>query len=213
MTLSLRQIKYFRTRVVLAQIFVEKLKMEKFEEISIKDICAEAEISEATFFNYFPQKIDVIAYWLKGKLFKIFWTLNNLQKNMSFVSLIEKAFELFAGEIKHPYVFHEVISIFGPRNLQLDLINISLEEFKFIHPDCANIDKIPSFSLRQFFEEKISLAKKDNLISKEIDEKVLVQFLLTILKGVPLSTPANEFAHIARVYQKHLTLLWKIIQP
>lgn len=212
MDLPLRQTKYFRTRLHLAQIFVDKLQGERFEEISIKDICKEAEISEATFFNYFPQKIDVIAYWLKGKLFKIFWTLNNLQ-NLTFAEWIEKAFELFAREIKHPYVFYEVISIFGPRYKQLQLINVSLEEFKFMHPECKNIDAMPSFSLRKFFEEKIFLAKKDKTISDDIDEKVLAGFLMTILKGVPLSTPAEEFGQIEKIYQKHLNLLWKIIQP
>ncbi|MFA6118619.1 MAG: hypothetical protein WC688_01745 [Parachlamydiales bacterium] len=212
MTLQLRQKKIYKTKLALAQVFIEKMKTEKFDAISIKDICAQAEICEATFFNYFPQKTDVIAYLLKVKLFKIYWTISNLQRNLHFTKIIEKVFELFANEIYHPYIFREVILIIGTIHKQINTIAISPEELQYIYPECPDIENVHITSLPEFFEGKIVLAIKQNLISKDICAKTLVQFLMTILKGVPLSIPNSEFNNIAEIYQKHLSLLWKIFQ-
>lgn len=212
MTLALRQKKFFDTRLLLAKAFAEKLKTEKFDSISIKDICFKNDISEATFFNYFPQKIDVVAYWLKIKLFKLFWFIINFQKNSTFTNSIEKTFELFAGEIKHPYIFNEVISLFKLNNIQIKSIEISSEELRYIHPECPDLDKINFSSLYDFFEALIDNKINENLLSKNVSKKTLVQFLITILMGVPLSTPLSEYNNIAEIYQKHLSLLWKIFQ-
>lgn len=210
MDISLRQKKLYKTKLALALSFVEKMKTEKFEAISIKDICNQMDICEATFFNYFPQKIDVISYLFKLKLFKIYWIINS-QKDLSFTKSIEKIFELFAKEIKDPYLFFEVIAIFKNSDIKPESINISHEELQYIYPECGNVEKISIISLKDFFEEKLSNARRENLIPN-IYEKTLVQFLLTILKGVPLSTPISQFDEIAEIYQKHLSILWKIFQ-
>jgi hypothetical protein len=212
MTITLRHKKIYQTRLALAELFIEKLEEEKFESISIKDICEQTEVSEATFYNYFPQKIDVIAYWFKVKLYKILWTINNLHKNLSFTQSIEKTFELFAKEIKHPYLFYEVISIFGTSRIKINNFSLSEEELKYIYPEYKQDKKIPLINLSDFFTEKIDLQFKDGKIPQNVCKKTLCQFLLTILKGVPLSTPISEFNKIAEIYQKHLSLLWKILQ-
>lgn len=212
MNLSLRQKKYYKTRLALAQLFLEKLKIENFNDISIKEICSEVEISEATFFNYFPQKTDIIMYLFKVKFFKIFWIINDLEKSLSFTGSIEKIFELFAHEIKHPYIFEVIISIFRTSEIKMDSINISEREWKYIYPSCTGAEKIVLPTIYEYLEGKISKGIKDGEIPEDICKKTLLQFLITILKGVPLSTPIAEFKNIAKIYKKHLSLLWRILQ-
>ncbi|NLE65671.1 MAG: TetR/AcrR family transcriptional regulator, partial [Elusimicrobia bacterium] len=60
---SLREKKFVKTKVSLMQEFMKRLKSTRFSEISIKEVCETVEVSESTFYNYFPQKVDVVCYF------------------------------------------------------------------------------------------------------------------------------------------------------
>jgi hypothetical protein len=55
--IALREKKFAKTKIDLLNTFYEKLKTEKLEDISVKDLCMETNISYKTFFNYFSKKI------------------------------------------------------------------------------------------------------------------------------------------------------------
>ncbi len=212
MSLSLRQKKLIKTKHSLANAFAKKLKTQKFDQISIKDICAETDVSEASFFNYFPQKIDVIAFLFKAKIFKTYWTIEPLQKTLSFTQCIEKTFECFVDEIKHPFIFFEMLSIIGMHKTQMASFAISAEELQCIYPHCSNAEKIHMPTMHEFFEEMIEHAIEKKQIPATICKKTLAQFLMIILTGVPLSIPISEFTNLTETYRKHLSLLWRIFQ-
>ena len=212
MSLSLRQKKLIKTKHSLAIAFANKLKTEKFDQISIKDICSQTDVSEASFFNYFPQKIDVIAYLFKVKIFKTYWTIKPLQKTLSFTQCIEKTFELFVDSIKHPFIFFEILSIIGMHKTQMTSFAISPQELQCIYPNCSHAEKIPVLTMHEFFEGMIRHAVENNQIPATVCKKTLAQFLMTILTGVPLSIPISEFSNLKEIYRQHLSLLWKIFQ-
>jgi AcrR family transcriptional regulator len=212
MTLTLRQKKIAKTKHSLATAFVKKLRTDAFDRISIKDICEETDVSEATFYNYFPQKIDVIAYLLKAKIFKTYWTIKHQEKKLNFPQRIEKTFELFAEEIKHPNVFSEIFSLVGAHKAQMTQ-SISPEELQYLYPECIDAEKIPVIHLRDFFAELVAEADVQKELPKSVCKKTLVQFLMTILIGVPLSIPLSDFPNIAEIYRNHLSTLWKPFQP
>ncbi|HRE26019.1 MAG TPA: TetR family transcriptional regulator [Anaerolineales bacterium] len=60
--LPLRERKYAATKAALTRAVAVRLKQQSLEEIAVKEICAEAQVSEATFFNYFPTKAAVVGY-------------------------------------------------------------------------------------------------------------------------------------------------------
>ena len=60
---GLRERKFARTRLKLAQALVKRLQQASLEEIVVRDLCDDVEISEATFFNYFPRKLDLLDYY------------------------------------------------------------------------------------------------------------------------------------------------------
>lgn len=210
MTSDLRQKKYYKTKFSLVNFFSEKLKNEEMKVISIKDLCIATDISEATFFNYFPQKTDVMVFLLKAKLCKIYYTIKNLQDEMTFTQLIETMFELIADELKHINFFNEMISIFKANNIQIDSVKILPEELKYMYPDCPNIEKTSFFTLNAFFEELVAKAANENKIPKDICKKTLSQFLLILLRGIPLSISSAEFKEISQIFKKHLGFVWKI---
>ncbi len=62
MELSLREIKYAKTKFEIVEAAWEHLATESFETCSVKDLCKKVQISEATFFNYFPKKEQLLFF-------------------------------------------------------------------------------------------------------------------------------------------------------
>lgn len=59
--LSLREKKYAKTKLALLDAATERIGEKTFDAISVKELCEQAEVSEATFFNYFPKKQDLLS--------------------------------------------------------------------------------------------------------------------------------------------------------
>ena len=59
---SLRERKFARTRLALAEIVTHHLENAPLEALSVKALCERAQISEATFFNYFQKKEAIVLY-------------------------------------------------------------------------------------------------------------------------------------------------------
>jgi len=52
----LREKKHARTKITIMAAFIKCLEKTRFEDISIRQICKSVEVSEGTFFNYFPRR-------------------------------------------------------------------------------------------------------------------------------------------------------------
>ena len=63
--LPLREKKYATQKLKILDAFDEKLKTKSLADISVKEIAAELEISEMTFFNYFGSKKEVLIYFIE----------------------------------------------------------------------------------------------------------------------------------------------------
>ena len=61
----LRERKHAQTKVDLGKAFFNELCKTGFYNVSIKKVCQIANVSEGTFFNYFPQKVDILCYALR----------------------------------------------------------------------------------------------------------------------------------------------------
>jgi AcrR family transcriptional regulator len=212
MCLSLREKKLIKTKYALAIAFAQKLQTETFDSISIKDVCSQTDISEASFYNYFPQKIDVLSFLLKVKIFKIFYTIKPLQQHLPFKKCIEKTFSLLVDEIKHPFIFFEVLSLVGKHKCQMASFPLSLEELQCLYPECEDVSNIRLVPLKEFFEELIEYAMQKKEMAETTDKQALSQFLISLFIGVPLALSIDEFPQLIEIYRKHLSLVWQIFQ-
>ena len=59
---SLRERKFAKTRLALAEAASLHLEAAPLENLSVKSLCERVQISEATFLNYFPKKEDLVIY-------------------------------------------------------------------------------------------------------------------------------------------------------
>lgn len=64
MKYALRERKKAKLKIGLVNALIEEIKTRRFEEIKVKDLCYQMDISEVTFFNYFQQKEAMLQYYM-----------------------------------------------------------------------------------------------------------------------------------------------------
>ncbi|MFA5259684.1 MAG: hypothetical protein WC450_00480 [Candidatus Omnitrophota bacterium] len=208
---SLRERKYAKTKIALTNAFIERLKKVRFNEISIKEVCESVEVSEATFFNYFPQKADVVSYYQQIVSLKISYEIQKKSADMSPQKLIEFTFDCIAKEIEQPYLFFEIISLFTAERKKPKEIMITPAEKFYANPECEGIEGAPVQSLEDLFLSLVKDAKKKGGIHKDIKPEDAALTLLAILVGIPLAIDIEDFGRIKQYYRSQLSLLWKAV--
>jgi len=63
---GLRERKKLRTRALIAETARRLFSERGFEAVSVAEVATEAEVSEATVFNYFPTKEDLVYYGMEA---------------------------------------------------------------------------------------------------------------------------------------------------
>jgi len=208
---SLREKKSAKTKIALARAFVERLKTTRFADISIKEVCESVEVSEGTFFNYFPQKIDIVFYYKTIIGLKITWDVIQAGQDAKPLQVIERIFDLIAESIEHPYLFYEFISIFTAEKQKPKQMELTPPEKKYAYPDLPGIEEVPVVAVEETFITLVGAAQADGQIERGITPDEILMTLMTILIGTPLAIDIDNFSSLSKEFRKQLSLLWKAI--
>ena len=206
--LPLRERKFARTKVALLQAALDRLKAgRRLQDIAVKELCAEVEVSEATFFNYFPRKSDLLLYHVQ------LWTIEAGARaaERSGLAAIETIFE-FTGERMGtaPVVMLELIVTVASAQESLDFPDVGIGERLEAFPDLPGaIDAGVRTNVSSLFQQHLEDAVANGELPCDADVELAVQSLGAIFYGVPLATHCGGFdAPIAETWRSQLALLW-----
>jgi AcrR family transcriptional regulator len=205
----LRERKHAKTKVALTMAFVERLKSARLDDISIKEVCDSVDVSEATFFNYFPAKIDLIYYYQQLTLLKMIWETQRRAKKDSPLHRIDVMFDVLVEEINHPYLFYELISIFIGEKVKPKNLDISRAERFYAFPNCSGIEDVPFVLVEDYLYKNLAEAAKQGDLPKNIDLNDILIMLMTIMVGVPLAISYEKFNTLGHHFKRQLSFLWK----
>lgn len=209
---SLREKKYAKTKIALARAFQRRLKTARFSDISIKEVCGAVEVSEGTFYNYFPNKIDLARYIERLVLLKIAWKVRQKEGKLKPFEMIEYAFDLMAADIKQPFLFYEIISLYTTERVRFRQAKaLSEAEKYFAFPEYRGIEKIKVVTIENLFSQLIERARIKGVISKRYKTPDIIINLMAISVGVPLSIDIEDFDKINGFYRSQLSLLWRAV--
>lgn len=206
---SLREKKIAKTKIALMNEFIKRLEDTRFNDISIKDVCDSVEVSEATFYNYFPKKVDLVQYFKELITLKTIWEVEKKGSQMAPVEKIDLFFSIQADNMPSPNAFFELVSIFTGEKMKNNRMQLLASDKYYSFPDYDGIDDMESMLFEEFFSVCIKAAVKSGAFDLKIKTTDIVFGLMSIFVGVPLSIDEKDFVNLKAHYKQQLSIFWK----
>jgi AcrR family transcriptional regulator len=207
--IGLRERKSAKLKVGLAETMVELLEQRPLEEIAIRELCEAHEISEATFFNYFPRKQDVLSYFIQLWSLEMAWVARQAQAETGGMEAIEAIFDYGAGQwAQYPAFMGEMLAYQARLREWPQSVEIGLAERLQAFPDMDGIEDIPSEGLDSILSGLLGRAIEQGQLPQETDREVVILALVSLFFGVPMQMRLYEPERIGEIYHRELQLLW-----
>ena len=206
---SLREIKHARTKLGLMNAFVERLKDSDFDDISVRQICRDAEVAEKTFFNYFPEKISVVDYYIQLRTLRTVFLARKALSGGKYLDLIDRVFSRMGEELNDSDVIYQIISVLLIRGPHRANVDVGAFEKQLAFPDCKGIEELPAIRLEDWIRECVAAARKNGELPLRTNIDDLVVSLITILTGTLLATRVQDTGKRDYHYMRQLRALWQ----
>ena len=206
---SLRERKFARTRLSLAEIVTHHLENAPLDALSVKALCERAQISEATFFNYFPKKEAIVVYLDKLWSLELNWYGLQVAAQQKGLSVIEALFRYAAIQIqKKPGLMGEIIAYQARERTHSPLPAITPAERMMAFRDLAGTEDIVEDSLETVFRNALQQAVEIGELPPNTLIAAAMAGLVSIFYGVPLAIQYSNPANIGPMYRQQLAVLW-----
>ena len=206
---ELRQRKFARTRLALAGALSKALVQQTLSEVSVKALCREAEVSEATFFNYFPSKQELMAYLAQLWLLELGWHAQAAAENSQGLAAIHQLFAHSARTCaSRPGLMQELIAWLARGGRLNTSIELGAFERRIAFPELAGIETIPVKGVDAWIVPQLEVAIKTGELPENTLIPTLLSLLLGMVFGVPLTLLPTKPGKIADMYQQQLQLVW-----
>ena len=206
---SLRERKFARTRMALAETTTHHLEAAPFETLSVKALCERVQISEATFFNYFPKKEDLIIYLDRLWTLELNWYGQQAAQQQQGLAVIEALFRYTAIQIqKKPGLMGEIIAHEARTRERQPGPAITAAERMLAFCDLEGIGELPDDSLEGLLRGALQAAIDQHELPVNTAVAAAMVGLVSIFYGVPLAMQHSNPAAIGAMYRQQLVLLW-----
>jgi len=205
---DLRQRKFARTRLALARVLADALGEESFAEVAVKRLCRTAEVSEATFFNYFPRKQDLLTYLAHLWLLELGWHVQRAAAGAKGLPVVDKLFAEVARTCeRRPGVLAELLAWIARGGGLHSGLDISGLEKQLAFPELPGIENVPVQGLDAWLLPQVEAAISRGDLPENTLRPLVLGALLAMLLGVPLTLLGSDPARIASAYRQQLALV------
>lgn len=208
--IPLRERKYFRTRIQLARALRQQLEQVSLEDLNVRDLCDEVEIAEATFYNYFPKKSDLLAYLSQLWSVELAWHGQQaLARDGSGLGVVQSVFERAAQQFQTaPGSAGELIAWQARTRQRQAPEPLDQNERRLAFPDQPGIETMEDQRLEQVFATALQRAIDQNELPRNAHLPTTMVALISIFHGVPLALRLSNPAGIGAMYRQQLVILW-----
>lgn len=206
---SLREIKHAKTKIAIMNAFIKRLEKTRFDDISIREICRSVEVSEGTFFNYFPEKIDIINYYTNLMFIEVIWKARQDVPEGEYLVLINAFFARIAEEmLAYDNIVYQIISLTIIQRERPKTVAISNLEREIYFPNYEGIRDIQTMLVDDFLKECLLKAVKNGELTKDVSINDVLVSLTTILVGTLLAIKFSNIKDKSYHYRRQLQFLW-----
>lgn len=211
---TLREKKFAKTKLALLRAAIERLREKSLDEIPVKELCEEAEVSEATFFNYFPKKDDLLHYFIQLWTVDVTWHAEKMVGKGAGLDYIEQVFDYTGKQLgDHPRLMLEIIGQMALEPHPPECVRrwgeLSRAEKLQAFPELEGVDCCAERRLPDVFRPALERAIELGELPKDVDIDAALLALLSTFFGVPLWLGADDATEIRPGFRRQLKLIWK----
>lgn len=209
--IPLRERKYYQTRIRLARALREHLEQVSLDDLMVRDLCDRVEVSEATFFNYFPKKSDLLAYLSQLWSVELAWHGQQAlaQSNDSGLAVVQAVFDRAAQQFQiAPGAAGELIAWQARTRQRQAPEPLDVSERRLAFPDQPGIETMTNQSLENVLATALQRAIDQGELPRNVHLPTVMVGLVSIFYGVPLALRLSNPAGIGAMYRQQLTILW-----
>lgn len=208
---GLRERKFARTRLKLARALVERLQTSSLDEIVVRDLCEDTEISEATFFNYFPRKVDLLDYYTQLWMLELTWRCRHSGKQG--LAAIGVSFDFMASGFQaRAGVMSEIIARQALQREKPTPVELTLAERMIAFPEFAGIEELPVGGVDKAWLPALEQAMRAGELPANAHMPTLMIGLASIFYGLPLVLRQGNVNAIGSSYTQQLAVFWSGIR-
>lgn len=204
--LPLREIKKARSKIAIFKASFELIEKKSFKDVKLEEICEKAEVSKVTFFKFFPQKEDLLIYfmrlWLANRMIEF-----KLQPTRG-IAAIRHLFRSVADNAgEKPGLMLSLIGYLSEVNMHPNMPVLSDAEIQILYPGKEELVDAEAPNLGELFHRFIEEAKEDGDISGSVPTDDLVKAMFTIFYGACLTAHLYNSDRFMEFYDLHLKLI------
>lgn len=189
------------------EAMVAKLKEKGLDDISVRELCEETQLSEGTFFNYFPEKKDLLVYFIQ------LWSIEvaaiaEKSSGGSGLAIIEKLFEHTAKKMQDsPEIMGEIIAFQAKNPNPGSIKEITRAERLFAFPDLDNTENIPAGGIGPILEDALKKAVRYREIPAKTDLNTAGLLIASVFFGIPLILGKEGVRGFEMLWKKCLQII------
>lgn len=208
--LSRREQKAARTRIALVEALVERLASRTLDEIAISELTEAADISQATFFNYFPSKSALLTWFIQLWSVEVAAVARRVEAEHDSALLAIEALFLHTAEqtSEHPQVMLELIAHQArmPLNQELPSVDRAVRLLRL--PDERDVLDLPDTGLGEILPLWIGRAVERGELPPDTPVGELTVSVAAVFFGIPLVLGRRSPEAIRPLYRSNLNLIW-----
>ena len=208
--IPLREQKRARTRLALLDALLQRLDTRPVDDIPVAELAEAAGVSQATFFNYFATKADLLTFHIQVWSVEVGAVARRAERaHDSAIEAIEALFAHSGAVIgAHPDVMLEAIAHQARMPANLTLQPVGLAERLLRLPDEDDVMELPDGGLGDILPDLLERAIARGELPAGSDVRQLTLALASVFFGVPLVLGRAYPGLIPTFYRRQLALLW-----
>jgi AcrR family transcriptional regulator len=177
--MSLRKDKAAMLKLAILDNTLRLIGKKSFDDLYVDDICKRVQISKVTLFKYFPQKEDILLYFLR--LWCLKRTVELREKPREGVAGIYYLFDKLGEDFEsHPGIILSMVAYLADLKRAPKPFPVKAEEKKLLFQEIKDIQQLEIMSIDQMFE-RFAL---EAIFKKEITKTSSTRDLTTIFTAM-----------------------------
>lgn len=206
MTIGLREQKAARIKVEILRSSVYLLGKNSFDDLYVDQICERVKISKVTFFKYFPQKDDILLYYLRS------WCLDRAvelhrEKKVGLKGIYFLFDRLSETYMRNPGLILNLISYYTSLQRPPSPVPLRPVERALLHPTEPDLDKIEILTIPQMMENFLLDAVFKQEITSTGDTKDLADLFVTMLYGSVITAHLRQIENVRLFLKRNVDSL------